>query len=121
MWRFEYPQVLLVLLIVPLFVYLLYYRKARGGKITYSFSIWKGDRFKAAATTRRVLLIVTRVLFWIGFSLLVVALAKAPEPWLGPDGRSGCIPKHVRPGCRNHYTFRRRPKGCPGFHIGQGK
>ena len=75
MWRFEYPQVLLVLLIVPLFVYLLYYRKARGGKITYSFSIWKGDRFKAAATTRRVLLIVTRVLFWIGFSLLVVALA----------------------------------------------
>ena len=75
MWRLEYPQVLLVLLIVPLFVYLLYYRKARGGKITYSFSIWKGDRFKAAATTRRVLLIVTRVLFWIGFSLLVVALA----------------------------------------------
>ena len=75
MWRFEYPQVLLVLLIVPLFVYLLYYRKARGGKITYSFSIWKGDRFKARATPRRVLLIVTRVLFWIGFSLLVVALA----------------------------------------------
>jgi Ca-activated chloride channel family protein len=75
MWRLEYPQVLLVLIIVALLVYLLYYRKARGGKISFSFSIWKGDRFRAAATPRRVLLIVTRVLFWLGFSILIVALA----------------------------------------------
>jgi len=75
MWRLEYPQVLLILLIVPLFVYLLYYRKARGGKIAYSFRIWKGDRFRASATPRRVLLIITRVLFWLGFCSLVVALA----------------------------------------------
>ena len=75
MWRLEYPQVLLVLLIVPLFVYLLYYRKARGGKISFSFSFWKGDRFAAAPTPRRILLIVTRVLFWFGFSILVLALA----------------------------------------------
>ena len=75
MWRLEYPQVLLVLLIVPLFVYLLYYRRARGGKIAYSFSIWKGDRFSAHATPRRVLLIITRIFFWLGFCLLVLALA----------------------------------------------
>ena len=75
MWRLDHPQVLLLLLIVPLLVYLLYYRKARGGKISFNFSIWNGDRFAAAATPRRVLLVITRVLFWIGFSILVVAMA----------------------------------------------
>jgi Ca-activated chloride channel family protein len=75
MWRLDHPQVLLFLLIVPLLVYLLYYRRARGGKISFNFRIWKGDRFRAAATPRRVLLVITRVLFWIGFSILIVALA----------------------------------------------
>jgi Ca-activated chloride channel family protein len=75
MWRLDHPQVLLLLLIVPLLIYLLYYRKARGGKISFNFSIWKGDRFAAAATPRRMLLILTRVLFWMGFSVLLVALA----------------------------------------------
>jgi Ca-activated chloride channel family protein len=75
MWRLDHPQVLLLLLIVPLLIYLLYYRKARGGKISFNFGIWNGDRFAAAATSRRVLLVITRVLFWIGFSILVVAMA----------------------------------------------
>jgi Ca-activated chloride channel family protein len=75
MWRLDHPQVVLLLLIVPLLIYLLYYRRARGGKISFNFSIWNGDRFAAAATPRRVLLIITRVLFWIGFSFLVVAMA----------------------------------------------
>ena len=75
MWRLDHPHVLLLLLIVPLLIYLLYYRRARGGKISFNFSIWKGDRFAGAATPRRVLLVVTRVLFWIGFSVLLVAMA----------------------------------------------
>jgi Ca-activated chloride channel family protein len=75
MWRLDHPQVVLLLLIVPLLIYLLYYRRARGGKISFNFSIWNGDRFAGAATPRRVLLIITRVLFWIGFSFLVVAMA----------------------------------------------
>ena len=62
MWRLDHPQVLLLLLIVPLLIYLLYYRKARGGKISFNFGIWNGDRFAAAATSRRVLLVITRVL-----------------------------------------------------------
>jgi Ca-activated chloride channel family protein len=75
MWRLDHPQVLLLLLIVPLLVYLLYYRKARGGKISFNFSVWKGGRFTGSATPRRVLLVITRVLFWIGFSILVIAIA----------------------------------------------
>ena len=75
MWRLDHPQALLLLLIVPLLIYLLYYRGARGGKISFNFSIWKGDRFAAAPTPRRVLLVITRVLFWIGFCILIVAVA----------------------------------------------
>jgi Ca-activated chloride channel family protein len=75
MWRLDHPQVLLLLLFVPLLIYLLYYRRARGGKISFNFNIWNGDRFFAAATPRRVLLVITRVVFWIGFSILVVAVA----------------------------------------------
>jgi Ca-activated chloride channel family protein len=75
MWRFDHPQVLLLLLIVPLLIYLLYYRRARGGKISFNFSIWKGGGFTGVTTPRRILRVVTRVLFWIGFSLLVVAVA----------------------------------------------
>ena len=74
MWRLDHPQALLLLLIVPLLIYLLYYRGARGGKISFNFSIWKGDRFAAAPTPRRVLLVITRVLFWIGFCILIVAV-----------------------------------------------
>lgn len=75
MWRLDFPQVLLLLVIVPLLVYLLYYRKARGGKISFNFSIWNSGRFASTATPRRVLLIITRVMFWIGFAILVVAMA----------------------------------------------
>jgi Ca-activated chloride channel family protein len=75
MWRLNHPQVLLLLLIVPLLIYLLYYRKARGGKISFNFSVWRGGGFAGVTTPRRVLLVITRVLFWVGFCLLVVALA----------------------------------------------
>jgi Ca-activated chloride channel family protein len=75
MWSFDSPQVLLLLLLVPLLVYLLYFRKARGGKIFFNFSIWGADRFVASTTPRRIILVVTRVLFWIGFCILVAAVA----------------------------------------------
>lgn len=75
MLRLDFPQALLLLLIVPLLVYLLYFRKARGGKISFNFSVWNAGSFAASATPRRVLLIATRAVFWIGFSLLVLALA----------------------------------------------
>jgi Ca-activated chloride channel family protein len=75
MWGLNHPQVLMLLFVVPILVYLLYFRKARGGKIFFNFSIWNSGRFTAAATPKRVLLVITRVLFWIGFSLLVVAMA----------------------------------------------
>jgi Ca-activated chloride channel family protein len=74
-WRLDHPQVLLLLLVVPLLIYLLYYRRARGGKISFNFSVWKGGRFAGAITPRRMLLVITRVLFWIGFSVLIVAMA----------------------------------------------
>jgi Ca-activated chloride channel family protein len=79
MWRLDHPQVLLLLLFVPLLVYLLYYRRARGGKILFTFNIWNGDRFSVDVTPRRVALVISRVAFWIGFSTLVVALAGPVE------------------------------------------
>jgi Ca-activated chloride channel family protein len=75
MWRLDYPQVLVLLLIVPLLAYLLYYRRGRGGKIFFNFSIWNGERFQTAATPRRVMLIISRLVFWLGFSILVLAIA----------------------------------------------
>jgi Ca-activated chloride channel family protein len=75
MWRLDHPQVLLLLLLLPLLVHLLYYRRARGGKISFSFNIFNGESFIAATTPRRVLLVVTRVAFWIGFSVLIMAVA----------------------------------------------
>jgi Ca-activated chloride channel family protein len=75
MWRLDHPQVLLLVLLVPVLIYLLYYRKARGGKISFSFSNWNGDRFAGVTTPRAVLLVISRLLFWLGFSILIVALA----------------------------------------------
>ena len=75
MWRLDFPQLLLLLAVVPLLVYLLYYRKSRGGKILFNFSTWNGGRFSTATTPRRVLLALTRILFWIGFSVLIIAMA----------------------------------------------
>jgi Ca-activated chloride channel family protein len=75
MWSLDFPQALLLLLVVPVLVYLLYFRRARGGKIFFNFSIWNSEHFRASVTPRRVLRVVTRVLFWVGFSMLIVAMA----------------------------------------------
>jgi Ca-activated chloride channel family protein len=75
MWRFDSPQVLLLLLLVPPLIYLLYFRKARGGKIFFNFSIWGAGRFVASTTPRRMLLLITRLLFWTGFCILITAMA----------------------------------------------
>lgn len=75
MWSLDFPSTLLLLLVVPVLTYLLYFRKARGGKIFFNFSIWNTESFSVRPTPRRVLLAVTRIFFWIGFSLLIVAMA----------------------------------------------
>jgi Ca-activated chloride channel family protein len=75
MWSLDFPPTLLLLLIVPLLIYLLYFRKARGAKIFFNFSIWNIESFSVRPTPKQVFLVITRIFFWIGFSLLIVAMA----------------------------------------------
>ncbi len=75
MWSLDFPQALFALLLVPFLVYLVHFREARGGKIFFNFSVWGSQGFRFGTTPRRVFLVLTRVCFWIGFSLLIVALA----------------------------------------------
>jgi Ca-activated chloride channel family protein len=74
-WSLESPLVLLLVFLTPLLIYKIHFSRNRGGKIRFSFRIYNAEGFDPGIGIGRVLLIVTRVLFWVGFIFLIVALA----------------------------------------------
>ncbi len=75
MWSFEHPVYLLILLFVPFLWYALYNWKVGGGKLLFGFAVW-GDR-RGIEWDKKIkkFVILNRVVFWVGFSLLVVGAA----------------------------------------------
>ena len=75
MWSLESPVYLfLFLLIFPA----VYYRRSRrfsGGRIPFSFCIWPEDSFSSPNRGLQIILAVSSIFFWLGFSFLIIALA----------------------------------------------
>jgi len=75
MWSFENPAFLGLLLCVPALIWYRHFRKKRGGTVRFAFANWQGDFFVPPFTLQRGLSFVLNILFWLGFSLVIVALA----------------------------------------------
>ena len=75
MWSLESPLVLLLLLFVPLMIYRFHFSTNRGGKLRFSYRIYNSKGFAPGIGIGRIILVVSRVVFWIGFTLLIIALA----------------------------------------------
>jgi Ca-activated chloride channel homolog len=75
MWTLESPLYLLLLLVLPFAIYIKHYRKGRGGRIAYTFAVWKGNEFLPQSKWLNLLLLAASLSFWAGCILLVFALA----------------------------------------------
>ena len=75
MWSLENPYILLFLLIIPVLVYIVHFRRKRGGVISFSFTIWKSDGFTPSFNPARIASIIFWMFFWTGFALNIMALA----------------------------------------------
>jgi len=74
MWILERPLYLLFLSLVPVGIYFRHFWKQRGGTITFSFSIWKGERFKETGKGIKFFFIFSFVLFWAGIVICIISL-----------------------------------------------
>lgn len=72
---FEHPGYLVLLSLVPVGVYLRHIWTGRGGRVSFSFSVWRGDAFAYPAILLRTLRFVAESAFWSGTVLWILALA----------------------------------------------
>ncbi len=75
MWSLESPLVLLLLLFVPLMIYRFHFSTNRGGKLRFSYRIYNSKGFAPGIGIGPIILLVSRVVFWFGFTLLLIALS----------------------------------------------
>lgn len=75
---FDRPGFLFLLLVIPVLVYGRHFWRARGGTLPFPFRVWGRRGFRGPSTALTVLVFASSVSFWIGCSLLIVALA-GPE------------------------------------------
>jgi len=78
MITFTHPGFLLLLAVVPPLVYLRHFWPGRGGRLSFSFTIWQKEVFRPAIHLTRFLIATGNVAFWTGIILLILALA-GPE------------------------------------------
>lgn len=74
-WVFDHPAAFLLFLLVPPLIYIRYVWKRRGGQFFFSFSNWKGQSFSDSLNFFSILYIFSQILSWLGFLLIILALA----------------------------------------------
>jgi Ca-activated chloride channel family protein len=74
----ESAAALLLLVPVPVFVWYVFFRKRRGGLVTFGYSVWKGKRFAVPLSRTGFLFAVSNIASVVGLCTLVIALAR-PE------------------------------------------
>ena len=74
MWSLEYPAVLLLLSVLPVLIYFIDFKTGGGGNLIFAFDTWKGHRSDNDRTPK-TLFILSRVFFWLGFMVLILAAA----------------------------------------------
>lgn len=75
MWSLDYPAFLLLLLLVPPLIAWAHFRPSRGGRLSFSFSVFRGNSFQPRTGWRKLLSFLGALAFWLGFASLLVALA----------------------------------------------
>jgi Ca-activated chloride channel family protein len=75
MWSLDRPAFLLLLLLVPPLIGWSHFHGSRGGRLNFSFSVFRGRSFKPGTGWRRLLSVLAALGFWLGFVSLIVALA----------------------------------------------
>lgn len=78
MLNFNVPGWFALFLIFPVLIWARFLWRQRGGRIPFPFDIWGGDGFRKPRSWLSAAVIFTDVLYWLGASALVVALA-GPE------------------------------------------
>ena len=72
---FEFHLAFLLFIFIPPFIYFVHFRKNRGGKVVFSFEVWKGKGFYPRFSIRKLLYFLSYVILWLCFCLLIIALA----------------------------------------------
>lgn len=75
MITFDYPGMLLLIAILPPLIFLRHFWKNRGGRLSFSFTIWQKEVFKPGAYISNFVLFCGSFLFWMGFLSLLIANA----------------------------------------------
>ena len=78
MITFIHPVFLLLLALFPPLFYLRHFWKGRGGRLSFSFTIWQKEIFRPGIRLTHFLIITADIAFWAGLILLVFALS-GPE------------------------------------------
>ncbi len=78
MITFQHPGFLLLLAFIPPLIYLRHFWPGRGGRFSFSFTIWQKEIFRPQLSFTGILLAVGTLAFWVGTVLLVFALS-GPE------------------------------------------
>jgi Ca-activated chloride channel homolog len=72
---FDYPGMLLLVSILPPLIFLRHFWKNRGGRLSFSFTIWEKEVFRPGIYLSKFILFLGSLLFWLGFLLLIIANA----------------------------------------------
>jgi len=75
MWTFEAPGFLFLLLLVPVFMFLVHGWKGRGGRILFPFRNWKTPLVIPGLGGMRFFSILSALLLWGGVCVLIIASA----------------------------------------------
>lgn len=75
MITFDSPGMLLLIAILPPLIFLRHFWKNRGGRLSFSFTIWQKEVFKPGAYFSNIILFIGTFTFWSGFLLLLIANA----------------------------------------------
>ncbi len=75
MLTFESPLYLLLLLLLPPAVYFRHYWGRRGGRLLFSFRIWRGRGFRPSQRGVRFGLLLMYFLYWASLAAIVTAMA----------------------------------------------
>jgi Ca-activated chloride channel homolog len=72
---FDSPGMLLLIAVLPPLIFLRHFWKNRGGRLSFSFTIWQKEVFKPGTYISNVILFMGSISFWIGFLFLLIANA----------------------------------------------
>jgi len=72
---FDFPGMLFVIILLPPLIFLRHFWKNRGGRLSFSFTIWNQEVFKPGIYFSKLILFLGSFFFWLGLLFLIIANA----------------------------------------------